>query len=56
MFMYKTVNCEIVGHLYAHLSVGMCLVVHFIYTYQLQHFNGHIVLECCVSDHSIKNM
>ena len=36
MCMYETVNCVIVGHLYPHLLVGMCLVVYFIYTYQLK--------------------
>ena len=35
MCMNKIMNCVIVGHLYAHLSVEMCVVVHFIYTYQL---------------------
>jgi len=37
MCMYKTVTVYIiVGDLYPRLLAGMCLVVHFIYTYQLK--------------------
>ena len=30
-------NCVIVGHLYPRLLAGMCLVVYFIYTYQIKY-------------------